>query len=82
MPDPNGLTALTIWILATITFVFVALLLYGFILIRIKKAGKKPKPSKTSAATQELDLDPMFLVIHCAAFGGFVALYVLIHVAI
>ena len=66
------------WILSCITFVFIALLFYVVILIdtrrrcnskNTKVATDKGKSGSDSKA--EIDLDPLFLVIHLLSFAFF-----------
>ena len=77
----DGLTALTTWILTCIFFVFVALLFYVVILLRIRanskvasteieKCNSTQKKSKTP-----IDLDIFFLLVHLVSFGFFVIVY-------
>ena len=77
----DGLTALTTWILTCIFFVFVALLFYVVILLRIR-ANSKVAPSETEKcnSTQKksktpIDLDIFFLLVHLVSFGFLVIVY-------
>ena len=81
----DGLTALTTWILTCIFFVFVALLFYVVILLRIR-ANSKVGPSETEKcnSTQKksktpIDLDISFLLVHLVSFGFFVIVYSLVY---
>ena len=81
----DGLTALTTWILTCIFFVFVALLFYVVILLRIR-ANSKVEPSETEKcnSTQKksmtpIDLDIFFLLVHLVSFGFFVIVYSFVH---
>ena len=81
--DSTGLTALTVWILVCIAFVFSALFLYIIILVKMKNnvrnkrscveptlEGEKDKTSK------DFDFDPIFLVVHITLFIVFIITYV------
>ena len=81
----DGLTALTTWILTCIFFVFVALLFYVVILLRIR-ANSKVGSSETQKynSTQKksktpIDLDISFLLVHLVSFAFFVIIYSFVH---
>jgi hypothetical protein len=77
--DANGLTALSIWILACIGFVFVALLFYVFILVGMKRRMKKEATGPTADREgTEVDWDPGFLALHVASFTLFTVIYTVI----
>ena len=83
--DHSGLTALAVWILGCIIFVFTALFFYVVILFNAKRLSKRTNPetqplekkrSKKSSA-DPIDLDPLFFVIHSVAFGLYIMAYFL-----
>ena len=76
--DATSLTVLAKWILSCITFVFIALLFYVVILVNAKKRDKSNDSKVSSAKSQspsdaktEIDLDPLFLVVHLLSFALF-----------
>ena len=77
----DGLTALTTWILTCIFFVFVALLFYVVILLRIRANSKvaSSENGKCNSAQKKsktpIDLDIFFLLVHLVSFGFFVIVY-------
>ena len=77
----DGLTALTTWILTCIFFVFVALLFYVVILLRIRANSKvaSSETEKCNSAQKKsktpIDLDIFFLLVHLVSFGFFVIVY-------
>ena len=86
--DTSGLTALAVWILFCIIFVFIALFFYVVILVKTKRQNRKPEPEELMYKDEEEpkkpcrlhcgipdDLDPLFLFIHLVAFGLFVLIY-------
>ena len=80
--DSTGLTALAVWILSCIVFVFIALLFYLVILINMKRTSMKISQKEEGLYEQSavnpkklLDLDPLFLVVHILAFAFFTAAY-------
>jgi len=80
--DSSGLTALSVWILVCIAFVFSALFLYIIILVQMKKMAlnKKSHIEPINGEAKEkrsTDYDPIFLVVHITSFIAFVIIYVL-----
>ena len=87
--EPSGLTALALWILFCIIFVFIALFFYVMILVKMKRQNRKTDPVEPMHEEDEEepkkpcsghcgvpdDLDPLFLFIHFVAFGLFVLSY-------
>ena len=87
--DTSGLTALAVWILFCIIFVFIALFFYVVILVKTKRQNRKTDPVELMHEEDEEepkkpgglhcrvpdDLDPLFLFIHLVAFGLFVLIY-------
>ena len=77
--DATSLTVLAKWILCCITFVFIALIFYVVILVDQRRRGSRSNDSKVSAADaksqsdtkKQIDLDPLFLVVHLVSFGVF-----------
>ena len=75
--DATSLTVLAKWILCCITFVFIALIFYVVILVNQRRRGSRSNDSKVSAADaksqtkNQIDLDPLFLVVHLVSFGVF-----------
>ena len=90
--DSTGLTALAIWILSCIVFVFVALLFYVFILVNMKRLEKKIKSnihlsqdssmmvdlSDETDSKSSFDLDLIFLVVHLVTYAMFIIIYLTI----
>ena len=84
-PSASGLTALAVWILSCIIFVFIALFFYVVILAKMKRQNGKVDPEPMHDEDEEEpekpccgvpdDLDPMFLFIHFVAFGLFMLIY-------
>ena len=83
----SGLTALAVWILSCIVFVFIALLFYVVILVKTKRQNRKIVPesmfedeedSKKSCGIPD-DLDPLFLLIHFVAFGLFMMIFFFVY---
>ena len=83
LSDSTGLTALVIWILSCIIFVFTALFFYVVILVNNKRFSKKTNPKNLPldkersdiSSENRVDLDPLFFVIHFLAFGLFIITY-------
>ena len=81
--DTSGLTALALWILFCIIFVFIALFFYVVILVKTKKQNRKTDPEDEEEPKKPYcgyrgvpdDFDPLFLIIHFVAFGLFVLSY-------
>ena len=74
--DSTGLTALAVWILSCIVFVFIALLFYVVILVNMKRISKKTSHQEEGINPKNiLDLDPLFLVIHILSFAFFTITY-------
>ena len=90
--DSTGLTALAIWILSCIVFVFIALLFYVVILVNLKKLGKKIKsdinlsqasskirvPSEENDLKSSFDFDLIFLVAHLVTYATFIIIYLFV----
>ena len=90
--DSTGLTALAIWILSCIVFVFIALLFYVVILVNLKKLGKKIKsdinmsqasskirvPSEETDLKSSFDFDLIFLVAHLVTYATFIIIYLFV----
>ena len=90
--DSTGLTALAIWILSCIVFVFIALLFYVVILVDMKRLGKKIKsdtnmsqasskirvPSEETALKSSFDFDLIFLVAHLVTYATFIIIYLFV----
>ena len=83
----SGLTALAVWILGCIIFVFSALFFYVVILVKTKSLSKRTNPETSpldkeqSSKSKEnpIDLDPLFLGIHFVAFGLFIMVYFFVY---
>ena len=90
--DSTGLTALAIWILSCIVFVFIALLFYVVILVDMKRPGKKIKsdinlsqasskirvPSEETDLKSSFDFDLIFLVAHLITYATFIIIYLFV----
>ena len=90
--DSTGLTALAIWILSCIVFVFIALLFYVVILVDMKRLGKKIKsdinmsqasskirvPSEETDLKSSFDFDLIFLVAHLVTYATFIIIYLFV----
>ena len=90
--DSTGLTALAIWILSCIVFVFIALLFYVVILVDMKRLGKKIKsdidlsqasskirvPSEENDLKSSFDFDLIFLVAHLVTYATFIIIYLFV----
>ena len=90
--DSTGLTALAIWILSCIVFVFIALLFYVVILVNLKRLGKKIKsdinmsqasskirvPSEETDLKSSFDFDLIFLVAHLVTYATFIIIYLFV----
>ena len=90
--DSTGLTALAIWILSCIVFVFIALLFYVVILVNLKRLGKKIKsdinmsqasskirvPSEENDLKSSFDFDLIFLVAHLITYATFIIIYLFV----
>ena len=85
--DSSGLTALAVWILSCIIFVFIALFFYVVILVKTKRMNKKSNPEilpfdkrkSNKPSGNPIDIDPLFLVIHFLAFGLFMMTYLFVY---
>ena len=85
--DSSGLTALAVWILSCIIFVFMALFFYVVILVKTKRMNKKYNPEilpvgkgkSNKPSRNPIDIDPLFLVIHFVAFGLFMMTYLFVY---
>ena len=73
--DSTGLTALAVWILSCIIFVFSALFFYVVILVNAKRLSKRTNPLDKEKAKKPIDLDPLFFAIHFVAFALFIMTY-------
>ena len=82
--DSSGLTALAVWILSCIIFVFIALFFYVVILVKTKGMNKKSNPEilplGKAKSNKPFDIDPLFLVIHIVAFALFVMTYLFVYI--
>lgn len=85
--DSIGLTALATWILGCICYVFIALLFYVIILLKIRVDDSKvsafeDKKSKSNLRTTSspIDLDIFFLVVHLACFGLFIVTFCFVYI--
>ena len=90
--DSTGLTALAIWILSCIVFVFIALLFYVVILVNLKRLEKKIKsdinmsqasskirvPSEETDLKSSFDFDLIFLVAHLVTYATFIIIYLFV----
>ena len=90
--DSTGLTALAVWILSCIVFVFIALLFYVVILVNLKRLGKKIKsdinmsqasskirvPSEETDLKSSFDFDLIFLVAHLVTYATFIIIYLFV----
>ena len=79
--EADGLTALAVWIVACIIFVFLSLLSYVFILARMKMPKKvKTAFEKLSVEKKKdfVDADTVFLVINSVMFLVFLFVYTII----
>ena len=90
--DSTGLTALAIWILSCIVFVFIALLFYVLILVNMKRLEKKIKaninlsqdsskmvvPIEETDSKHSLDFDLIFLVVHLVTYAMFIIIYLIV----
>ena len=90
--DSTGLTALAVWILSCIVFVFIALLFYVVILVNLKRPGKKIKsdinlsqasskirvPSEETDLKSSFDFDLVFLVAHLVTYATFIIVYLVV----
>ena len=76
--DSQGLTALAAWILGTMILVFVALLLYVVVLVKMRRGMRR---TGSDMERQSLDLDPIFLVIHVLLFIIFLFTYSIVSVS-
>ena len=81
--DSSGLTALSVWILVCITFVFSALFLYIIILVQMKNNARNNRSlvgptldEEKDKGRKDFDFDPIFLVVHITLFIVFVIVYV------
>ena len=74
--EPKGLTALAIWILGSLILVFIALLLYVFILVNMRRlAKKKTSTGSNSEEKSRFDFDSIFLLAHLSLFAIFLFVY-------
>ena len=78
--DLEGLTALAIWILGSLTLVFVALLLYVLILVNMKRLARRTgtKLIGTSGDEGRVDFDSIFILAHPTLFAIFIISYFLV----
>merc|ERR1711971_838396 len=87
--DSIGLTALAAWILACIIFVFIALIFYVVILLKIRADNykvssiedKKSNLNLRNTKKSPIDLDIFFLIVHLASFGLFIITYCFVYAA-
>ena len=86
--DSIGLTALAAWILACIIFVFIALIFYVVILLKIRADNHKVSSFEDKKSNLNLrntkssiDLDILFLMVHLASFGLFIMTYCFVYIA-
>ena len=85
--DSSGLTALAVWILSSIVFVFIALFFYVVILVKTKRMNKKSNPEilplgagkSKKPSRNPIDVDPLFLAIHFLAFALFTLTYLFVY---
>ena len=75
--DSIGLTALTAWILGCIVFVFIALIFYVLILLKIRADSYKVSSFEDKKSNSNLDI--FFLLVHLASFGLFVMTYCFVY---
>ena len=82
--EPGQLTALALWIVACIGFVFVSLLSYVFILVKLRwfnakrnSAGVDYQPPSDEEKKPNINIDLIMLGINGFAFLVFTAIYVL-----
>ena len=82
--EPGQLTALALWIVACISFVFVSLLSYVFILVRLRwfnaksnSAGGDYQPPSDGEKKPNINIDLVMLSINGFAFLVFTAIYIL-----
>ena len=73
--EPKGLTALAIWILGSLILVFIALLLYVFILVNMRRLAKKTSTESSSEEKSRFDFDSIFLLAHLSLFAIFLFVY-------
>ena len=75
----EGLTALAIWILGSLSLVFVALLLYVLILVNMKRLARRTgtKLIGTSGDEGRVDFDSIFIFAHPTLFAIFIISYFL-----
>ena len=59
----SRLTALAIWILGSLILVFIALILYVFILVNMRRMAKKTT-NTGSEEKSKVDFDSIFLLAH------------------
>jgi len=78
--EPTGLTALAIWILGSLSLVFVALLLYVLILVNMKRLARRTgtKLIGTSGDEGRVDFDSIFILAHPTLFAIFIISYFLV----
>ena len=85
--DSIGLTALAAWILGCIIFVFIALIFYVLILLKIRADSsrvssvedKKSSSNLRNTIKSPIDLDIFFLLVHLASFGLFIMTYCFVY---
>ena len=85
--DSSGLTALAVWILSSVVFVFVALFFYVVILVKTNGMNKKSNPEilpldkgkSKKPSGNPIDIDPLFLVVHFLSFGLFTMTYLFVY---
>ena len=76
--EPGQLTALALWIVACISFVFFSLLSYVFILIRLRWFQRKSEEeSYDDGKKPEVNIDLIMLGINVVTFLGFTIIYIL-----
>ena len=73
--EPKGLTALAIWILGSLILVFIALLLYVFILVNMRRLAKKTSTESSPEEKSRFDFDSIFLLAHLSLFAIFIFVY-------
>ena len=76
----EGLTALAIWILGSLTLVFVALLLYVLILVNMKRLARRTSTKLLGSLQDEgrVDFDSIFIFAHPTLFAIFIISYFLV----
>ena len=73
----SRLTAIAIWILGSLILVFIALILYVFILVNMRRMAKKTTNTGSSEEKSQVDFDSIFLLAHPTLFAIFIIVYAL-----